>query len=215
VAENPLKLLAAWPELDAEVILPRSGTWPSLNNSIDRDRGYADELRLEDGAGVTLDYVRYRPGGLDGHGVSLERWIEAGRLIDPHLLVPCSSAGGATPGEGGWLAEGGGQGSLWLKPQPDPFCPEDGDEQFCRIAVPAPLDAGARVTADVFSMAGRRVATLMVAAEAAGPLLLVWDGRSGRGERLPTGLYLFRIILEGGASRTRGQFIRSLTLVRS
>lgn len=213
VAQDPARLRGHWPDLPDGLIVERSGSWPSLNNTINREIGYADQVLLLDGSGLPCDYVRYLPGDLDGSGVSLERWIEGGRLVEPLLLVPCSSPGGATPGSSSWLSDRRESGSLWLRPQPDPFCPDrEGEDQLCRIAVPEPEASGRRVTADIFSMAGRRVATLTAGARAAGPMMLVWDGRAGSGELLPTGLYLVRIVLDSNTgART---FVRPLTLVR-
>ncbi|MCK4304447.1 MAG: lamin tail domain-containing protein [Candidatus Eisenbacteria sp.] len=215
VAQDSQGIRSRWVDLSTDLIVERRGPWPSLNNAVDRSLGYADQVLLLDSSGVPSDYVRYRPGDLDGQGVSLERWIEGGRLVDPFRLVPCSSAGGATPGGSSWLAETGDSGSLWLNPHPDPFCPDRaGAERLCRIPVPASGAADTRVTADVFSMAGRRVATLAAAADVAGATVLVWDGRSATGRRLPTGLYLVRIAIHSSRADGEQTVIRPLTLVR-
>lgn len=214
VAQDTHALRARWPELASDLVAERSGGWPSLNNTIDSQLGYADQIVIEDATGLVVDYVRYAPGGLDGAGVSLERWIEGDVLVDPRLLVPCASPGGATPGGSSWLRATGESGDLWLEPQPQPFRPDrPGEPHLCRIAIPRAAGGGGRVTADVFSMAGRRVATLAAGAEAHGPVVLVWNGSSAGGEPLPTGLYLIRVVLQSAAG-SRRSYLRTLPLIR-
>ena len=215
VAEDAGALLAKWPALSPNQMAARSGAWPTLNNSLDREFGYADEVLLCDANGLPVDYVRYMPSDLDGGGISLERWIADGSLVEPRTLIPCSSRGGATPGRAGWLAEAGRSDQLWLMPQPNPFCPDrDPSERFCRIAVPVAVAGGHAVTADLFSMAGRRVATLAEGAEVHGAHLLLWDGRSSAGEPLPTGLYLLRIFLRTPEGQAARSYVKPLTLLR-
>lgn len=215
VAEKPAGLRDAWPELTDGMVIERSGSWPSLNNTVDRERGYADQVLLLDSNGLPCDYVRYSPGDLDGDGVSLERWIEARRLVDPHVLVPCPSPGGGTPGTSSWTRGSRTEESRWLRPDPHPFFPDrQGDAQLCRIALPAPAGGSAAVTADVFSMAGRRVATLVAGARATGPLALVWDGRAASGAPLPTGLYLIRVVSRSDLDGDRRTALLPVALVR-
>lgn len=215
VAQDSEGLRARWPTISGGRIVRYTGAWPTLNNSLDRAFGYADEIMLRAPDGPPVDYVRYVPSDLDGNGISLERWISAGDLVEPRTLIPCSSPGGATPGDAGWLAEAE-QGELhWLSPRPNPFRPEGGPgDRFCRIAVPTSIARGTRVTADLFSMAGRRVATLTAGAEVHGAHLLLWDGRSATGEPLPTGLYLLRIFLRARDGSAERAYVKSLTLLR-
>jgi hypothetical protein len=65
-----------------------------------------------------------------------------------------------------------------------------------------------RVRAEVFGLAGDRVATLLDAEVSAGRNALVWSGRNERGQALPSGLYVCR--LSGFGTEVR----RKLTLVR-
>ncbi|MFH1143969.1 MAG: lamin tail domain-containing protein, partial [Candidatus Eisenbacteria bacterium] len=196
VAESPAGLLRAHPDLPASLIASRQGAWPSLNNAIDRDLGYADEITLLDARGLAVDYVRYAPGDLDGRGVSLERWIEGERLVDPQALIPCPDAAGATPGRSSWPAGDSGSGAPYLRPDPNPFLPAEADaERFCLIRVPPVPGGDAEITADIFTLAGTRVATLTAGARASGPVVLAWNGRSSGGDALPSGLYLVRMVL--------------------
>ena len=194
VAQNESGLLRCRPGLDPGLLIGREGAWPSLNNSLDRTLGYADQVLLRDSAGHPSDCVTYVPGDLDGGGISLERWIEGGRLVDPETLIPCGVAGGATPGRSGLGLSDPNGDSGWFRPRPYPFRPDQaGAERFCRLALPASEAEGRRITADVYSMAGRRVTTLTAGADADGAAVLIWDGRSGSGQPLPTGLYLIRV----------------------
>jgi len=215
LAEDAVGLRARWPDLPAGAIIGRSGSWPSLNNSVVRELGYADEVALIDGEGIAADYVRYAPGGLDGGGITLERWIEDGRLVEPRLLIACPSAGGATPGSAAGITVSGAPRGEWLQPRPRPFAPDDEDgARLCSIRVPAPAGGAGKLSASVYSLAGRHVATLCAAAQVHGPSVLLWDGRDGAGHRQPTGLYLVRIELMAGAQGGGHRIVRPLALVR-
>jgi len=212
--ESEAAFTAVFPRA-AEFVLARRGAWPALNNSVDAERGYADEVVLIDADGLAVDYARYMPGGLDGRGVSLERWVEGGRLVDPCALIPCPASAGATPGEPPEMRSGlSGEGGA-LAPEPLLFFPDrPGAPRYCRIAL-SPAAAGpARVTADVFGLDGRRVATLVAGARAGGPLLLSWDGTSAGGDQLPTGLYLIRALWRTSSPAAERSLVRSVALVR-
>ncbi|MCK4414645.1 MAG: lamin tail domain-containing protein [Candidatus Eisenbacteria sp.] len=217
VAEDPAALRRVHLCLDEELIAPRQGSWPRLNNQVDRERGYADEVVLCSPDGLAADYVRYVTGDLDGDGVSLERWIEGGMLVDPDVLVPCPAPAGSTPGAAGLSGggqSGGGSGGF-LQPDPVPFYPDrEGEQRYCRLRIPAVTPVGGRVSAEVFSLAGRRVATLTAGAKTSGPTILVWDGCSAAGRPLPSGLYLIRAVLHDPASGERAQHVCPLALIR-
>jgi hypothetical protein len=162
---------------------------------------------------VPVDYVRYIPGSLDGHGVSLERWIEGGQLVDPCALVPCPAPAGSTPGSALPDAPPAGQGEL--VPRPLIFYPDrPGEPHYCRVVLAAPDAQRARVTADIYALDGTRVATLAAGAECAGPLWLTWDGCGAGGRPLPTGLYLVRALVRSGEPVTERRFVHPVALVR-
>lgn len=213
LAESPVGLRALWPELRPDAILPRTGSWPSLNNSFDSEQGFADQIVLLDAGDLPIDYVRYIPGDLDGDGVSLERWIAGDRLIDPTVLIPCSASRGSTPGGRERMpASGGDAGEVALDPSPF-FADRAAGPQLCRIVLPRAFAGTQQVTADIFSIAGERVATLVAGARASGPVILAWNGRRADGRALPTGLYVVRAVLRSTESgRTRTQ-LRSIALV--
>jgi len=66
------------------------------------------------------------------------------------------------------------------------------------------LPTAQRVTADVFSIDGRRVRSLADgAAFAAGVHPLAWDGRDSAGSRVKSGIYLVRVHASGGSLTTK------------
>jgi len=74
------------------------------------------------------------------------------------------------------------------------------------IFIPQPTSNPAdKVTVQVFTPTGRRVATL-VNAESYSSLVsrlpLLWDGTNGKSQKLGPGLYFIRITSAGGYSRT-------------
>lgn len=69
------------------------------------------------------------------------------------------------------------------------------------FALPAP----AHVTVDVYSVDGRRVATLADGEMDAGPCTVSWDGTDAGGAAVPAGVYLYRV--EAGAERVGGKMV--------
>jgi hypothetical protein len=78
---------------------------------------------------------------------------------------------------------------------PNPFNPAT----EIAFAVPTP----AHVVLDVFNILGRRVAVLKDEVMAAGYYSVTWEGRSERGEPLPSGVYFFRLRSEAGSLTRR------------
>jgi len=68
-------------------------------------------------------------------------------------------------------------------------------------SIPFVLDSPARVSLRVHDVAGRLVAVLQDAALPAGPHTVIWGRRDAAGRRVPAGVYLFRLELDG---RTAG-----------
>ena len=56
--------------------------------------------------------------------------------------------------------------------------------------------------ANVYDLTGRRVRTLVQGARNAGPHVVVWDGRDHQGERVASGVYVYRL-QSAGRERTR------------
>ncbi len=215
VTQDGAAFMTAWPQVGARMLASYSGSWPSLNNREDRDRGYADALLLADGEGQPSDYVTYRPSEFDGDGISLERWIDGGRLVSPKVFIPCPEPEGATPGEvSRSVEETMGEGH-WLGPTPNPFYPgRDGGSALCCLSIPAPVASPARLTADVFDLAGRRCCSLTAGARLSQPAVLGWDGCDAERRPLPTGLYIWRIALQEDGAAAPWHANRCVTLIR-
>jgi hypothetical protein len=79
---------------------------------------------------------------------------------------------------------------------PNPFNPN--------TAVRFTLPSAMAVSADVWSVAGERVATLSRNETfPAGENEIRWDGRNGRGQRVASGVYLFRLSTPAGSRSAR------------
>lgn len=214
-AQDGAAFQAGWPQVDAHRLVTYSGSWPSLNNREDRVLGYADALLLCDADGRPSDYITYGTSEFDGDGISLERWIDGGRLVSARVLVPCPEAGGATPADiSRAVEETMGEGH-WLGPAPNPFYPErSGERVLCCLSVPAPAAPSARLTAEVFDLAGRRRCSLTAAARLSQPAVLSWDGCDAERRPLPTGLYVWRIALQEEGAAVSSRANRCVTLIR-
>lgn len=88
------------------------------------------------------------------------------------------------------VPEGGAPQTAWLGPAvPNPT---DGGASF-RFGLPR----GARVDFAVFDSRGRRVRVLANGALPAGEHAIRWDGRDRGGRPVPSGLYFYRVKVEG------------------
>jgi len=83
---------------------------------------------------------------------------------------------------------------------PNPFNP--------RTAIPFALSREARVAADVLTVRGERVATLLREVRSGGDHVIHWDGRSDGGRRMPAGIYLCRVSADGRAAVVKMQLVR-------
>ncbi len=138
--------------------------------------------RLEEGWRLTLDPARW---WADPDGLHLE--LVSGELVQ-RLRAPEDCAGAALP-HLRWQSQ----------PWPNPFNPH----VEARIRLPEP--SFTRVT--VHDVAGRRVATLLAGALAAGPHRVVWDGRDGDGEAA-AGVYFLRVQTEQGVLTSKISLIK-------
>jgi len=87
-----------------------------------------------------------------------------------------------------------------LTAAPNPFNP--------RVVFALALPRAATVRADVFDVAGHRVAQLVGGRFAAGVHEFVWDGRDGRGQEAPSGVYLARFRGAGFERTVRVALVR-------
>ena len=80
----------------------------------------------------------------------------------------------------------------------DPFHPVVGPNPFNPMTVVSfALPRDARVRAEVYDLAGRRIKVLLDASLPAGPQRIVWDGRDSSGRHAPSGRYLLRLAADG------------------
>lgn len=88
---------------------------------------------------------------------------------------------------------------------PNPFNPS--------TTIKFALPVAGRVTLDVFNIVGQRVRTLVDGEYEAGYHALPWDGRSDAGQQLASGVYFYRLHVEGDAA-ARYQSIRKMLLLK-
>jgi len=75
--------------------------------------------------------------------------------------------------------------------RPNPFNP------VTEIAYTVPGSDGGRVTLSIYAIDGSLVTTLLDEARGAGPGSVTWDGADGRGRRVASGVYLYRLSAAG------------------
>jgi hypothetical protein len=68
---------------------------------------------------------------------------------------------------------------------PNPFNP--------MTRIPFELDRAGTIRLDVYDLAGRLVRTLVRGERSAGPHVVLWDGRTSRGQRVSSGIYVYRL----------------------
>ncbi len=88
---------------------------------------------------------------------------------------------------------------------PNPFNPET----MIRYALPRESEVGLKV----FDMNGRQVARLVEGRQAPGEYRVRWDGRDAHGNRVPSGVYLYRFTAVA-ADGEKTTFTRKLTLMK-
>jgi hypothetical protein len=94
-------------------------------------------------------------------------------------------------------ASAGPPGSLGLRQNvPNPFNPST------RIEYEVPSD-GAWVRLDIYDVAGRRVRTLVSDRQSPGKKQVEWDGRTGAGTVVPSGVYFCRLRANGRVETRR------------
>ncbi len=84
--------------------------------------------------------------------------------------------------------------------RPNPFNP--------RTEIPFTLSRDAHVTAEVLTLRGERVATLIREMRSSGDHVIYWSGESDAGRPMPTGVYLCRIAAGDRARTIKMQLIR-------
>ncbi|MDQ7051817.1 MAG: T9SS type A sorting domain-containing protein [candidate division KSB1 bacterium] len=71
---------------------------------------------------------------------------------------------------------------------PNPFNPE--------TEIVFQLRSDARVRLDIWNLLGQRIVTLLDASRPAGIHRIRWNGRNALGDALPSGIYLYRLVVD-------------------
>lgn len=79
--------------------------------------------------------------------------------------------------------------------RPNPFNPE--------TRIDYELPRSARVRLDVFDVSGRLVTTIVDGPRPSGRSSVVWNGRDARGQAVASGVYAYRLTVEGEQALTR------------
>ena len=149
-------------------------------------------------AGSTLDFqVLYAPVGANESFLTDNVSIRRPGAGAPGLAsAPVEAAQAAGAGD---LSQAGGEERLGLVPS---LVRTQSTLSF-RVAAPGPIEV------DLLDLAGRRVRQLARAADApAGVYRLTVDGRGDQGERLPPGVYFYRIRMPAGLETGRFVIMR-------
>lgn len=155
--------------------------WPRLNDG-------GDEVVLRDATDGEIDRVVY-PGAV--RGISLERIDPLGPGVDAQNWLASVDPKRATPGAENSVGIPGVVEGVRLLISPNPF----DDQATIAYYLPVPR---AHVHLWVYDRTGRKVKTLLAAAEGGGHRSLVWDGRGDHGLFLKPGIYV--LYLEAGTS---------------
>ena len=86
-----------------------------------------------------------------------------------------------------------------------PQLPCSADKATIRYEVPASADLSMPVELVIYNMQGQLVQTLVNAAKASGRYSVDWNGRDAQGERVPSGVYFYRM--------KAGEFVATKRLV--
>jgi hypothetical protein len=76
-----------------------------------------------------------------------------------------------------------------LQNYPNPFNPS--------TTIVFSLASGSAARLEIYNLRGQKVATLRHQFLPAGAYSVVWDGRDDRGENLPTGVFIYRLAVDG------------------
>ena len=194
-------LVVAWADMgdaDAEVGLYLPNSFGAFGN-----------------AANILDYMQYGAGGHGREGVAEMAGVwTSGEFValgdaGTSLQLASTSETGAT----NWIAAAptpnaanttetsiDGEGELpgdfrLFTNFPNPFNPS--------TSIDYELNRAGEVSLSVFDMLGQKVADLYQGAQAAGSYSVSWDGRDAQGNVVASGLYLYRLVLDGRNSQSR------------
>ncbi len=182
-----------------EGLLVTFRNFPALNNN-------ADRVEICDMHGFRIDAMAYRGAWGAGPGISLERLHPDLASDDSTTWYPSVAPAGATPGRVNSIFIQVKPATTTLEVHPNPFSPDgDGVEDFVVVSFRLPQPT-ASVNLKIYDMRGRLVRQLLNNAATGAERQVVWDGLNGRGEPLPTGIYI--VYLQ--AIRPQSGFLRAV-----
>ena len=173
-------------DLGAEIpCFETAGAWPNLNNSSSSEDTPADVVHLFDSGGALVDRFAY--GGVLGleKGRSYERGLTRGDVAGPWFLSPAPPTPGAANAVVAARLPAAG-----LALSPNPFSPDgDGVDELLHILLREPAGASAS-PGEIRDLRGELVRDLGEARGGGDLRQWIWDGRDGRGRRVPQGAYV-------------------------
>lgn len=167
--------------------------------------GPQDGVRLYNAEGALVSQVAYRnsfpwPTRADGLGASLafNTALPFNRHVDNWLG---SELKGSPGRENGSAAQERAPASIRLDGNwPNPFSD--------KTAIHYVAETAGQIKVEIYNMAGQRVAVLVRQHQASGGGEFVWDGRDGSGRRVASGIYLYRLSLQGEEKSARMLVLR-------
>ncbi|MEM8487900.1 MAG: FlgD immunoglobulin-like domain containing protein [Bacteroidota bacterium] len=202
-------------------IIPAGGflvvAWPNLDADDDGDAevglynvGTADF----DDAGLMLDYMQYGEANhrREGTAVTAGVWETGAFVAAPASGLSLQLVDNAATGVANWVsapatpnAENNMATSIEEGETPDvfalhanfpnPFNPT--------TTISYDLERAGQVALEVYDMLGQRVTSLFNGGQAAGSHAYAWDGRDARGNVVSSGVYFYRLTLDGNFSQSR------------
>lgn len=185
------------------------GGWPTLND-VDGALGFADALVLRDPSGTAVDSVVYR-AGWSLPGVSVERIDPAGPSTGPANWSPHYGPGGGSPGLANSVSFFLPRGGRALDISPARFSP-DGDGRDDLAAISVRVGSASAVSLAVYDLNGFLVRRLVDGERIEAGRVTFWDGRDGRGDMAPTGIYI--VALQAGAAGSVQRARAAVVLLR-
>lgn len=160
-------------------------SFPNLNNA-------GDFLGLSDPLGNWIDSLSFTQDWGDREGISLERIRLNAPTASASNWGNAVSPGGSTPGEQNSLFLDAIPQALTLKVSPNPFSPDDdGFEDIQTISYTLPFELGS-ITAEIFDVYGRKMATLAENQSVAAIGELIWDGSWDYTHSIRMGIYILK-----------------------
>lgn len=83
---------------------------------------------------------------------------------------------------------------------PNPFNPE--------TAIPYTVPKRSLVELKIYDLLGHEVRTLVYGFQAAGPQLVIWDGKNNHGQPVSSGVYIYRLVADGFMQTSKALLLR-------